>query len=394
VESSSQDIMTCAQHIVVVLDDLLGGGAARVATTLANAWVAGGRAVTLVTTDDGGRAPMYAHLGAVCHCPLHLRADSRNVFEGLWRNLQRVWTLRRAIQYLQPDILVSFLDRINVMSLLATRCTRRFAIIVSERTDPGARPVGMVFGLLRRLTYPWADAVVVQTARALELFPRRIRAKGVVIPNPVILPDGDAAQHEHPTARQPKTLVALGSLRRVKGHDLLLEAFARVAPHHPEWRLLIYGEGESRTALEAQVRALRLADRVRLPGATTDPFSCLRAADLFVLSSRTEGFPNALAEAMACGLPVVSFDCRSGPAEIIRQGLDGVLVPPEDVGALAANLDHLMGDDSERRRLAIRAPEVLKRFSLNTIIEKWEQVIQQAVRHNRPGSGRAPHGVG
>ena len=168
--------------------------------------------------------------------------------------------------------------------------------------------------------------------------------------------------------------MAMGRLVQQKGFDRLIAAFSMVAANHPDWSLTIWGEGGDRQTLEALRDRLDLQGRVALPGWTPDPFAEMREAGLFVLSSRYEGFPNVLCEAMACGVPVLSFDCP-GPRHVVRDGIDGILVPPDDVNKLAEAMDRLMADQAERERLAANGFEVTKRFGKDKIMERWERLI-------------------
>jgi glycosyltransferase involved in cell wall biosynthesis len=164
-----------------------------------------------------------------------------------------------------------------------------------------------------------------------------------------------------------------------KGFDLLLAAFAQCASKHDDWHLRIIGEGTERHRLQKLADSLGIAHRVRLDPVIKEPHSAFMDADLFILSSRYEGFPNVLLEAMACGLPVISFDCPAGPGEIIRNGIDGLLVPPNNVGALANAMDWLMGAELERRLFAMRATEVTERFSLARVADMWRHLLEDAV---------------
>lgn len=175
-----------------------------------------------------------------------------------------------------------------------------------------------------------------------------------------------------------RRVVAVGRLVAQKGFDLLLQAFARLQGRYPDWSLVIVGEGPLRAELEGLVERLGLSGRVFLPGLVQAVPALLKRCDLFVLASRYEGFPNALGEAMAAGLPVIAADCPTGPRELVRHGVDGLLVPPEDPATLAEAMDRLMGDGEERRRLAGRAVEVTARFSEEKVLALWDQVLAEA----------------
>ena len=379
--------MSGPKNITLIVNQLYDGGAARVAVHLANAWAERDRQVLILTTDLGQDAPFYPLHPRVAHRAMDLRAVSRNPLEAVGRNVSRLLQVRRAIRSSRPDLLVSFLDRNNILCLLATRGLRNLPTIISERTDPHGRSIGSAWELLRRLSYPWADCLVTQSAHAMAYFSASVRDRGRVIPNPVYRPPAATPGNGRPA--RPRIL-ALGRLHRVKGHDLLVDAFALVAHLFPDWELRIHGDGPERDSLQARIQAHGLADRITLGPNIADVGSSLRDAELFVLPSRVEGFPNALAEAMAWGLPVISFDCASGPAELIRHEWDGLLVPPLDVPALAGAMSRLMADPGERARLAGRAAEVLTRFSAGSIMDLWESAIQSAMG----SSAHSGHGGG
>jgi glycosyltransferase involved in cell wall biosynthesis len=191
----------------------------------------------------------------------------------------------------------------------------------------------------------------------------------VAIPNAV--PDiplgpGDPGAHK---------LIAAGRLEPQKGFDLLLEAFASVAAKQQDWTLDIFGRGTRRESLEQSVVDLGLAGRVRINAPTDRLGERMRDASVFVLSSRYEGFPIVLLEAMAAGLAVVSFDCPTGPSEIVADGTTGLLVPAEDVAALAAALDRVITDESLRRRLAAAAPTAVLPYSLEKVGRRWDELL-------------------
>lgn len=364
-------------RVALVISSLHAGGAERVISIMANYWAHKGWDVSILTLAAGDDVPFYELDLTVKHLPLDLAWVSANRLMGALSNLRRIWVIRRALARLRPDVVISFMDSANVLTLLASRGLR-LPVVVSDRIDPAAPDLGRIWRRLRDSAYGTANVVTVQTARAKDYFRPAVRANCVVIPNPVFPVSPESSTGTEAAVVRP-AIVFMGRLIRQKGVDLLLAAFARVRERFPEWHLVIIGEGPLRTKIEAQIAELGLEDLVALVGKVRHPEAVLRQADLFVLSSRYEGFPNALLEAMACGLPAVSFDCPSGPREIIRDGVDGILVPPGDVDGLSAALARLMSDEAERHRLGRRARDVTERFGLEKVMGIWEETLQRLV---------------
>ncbi len=365
--------------LLIFLGSLIGGGAERVAVTLSSGFARRGMEVTVVTLDS--KEDFYKVEAPVRHIVLDGKSDSKNLLQTIWITLRRIIALRKVIRRISPDWIMALMTQTNVLALLANLGLRT-KIAVWEQNHPpftASGPRGRLWEWLRRFTYPKANVVAALTKKSedwlVEHYPK---VKTVVIPNPVSWPLSDFSPVLKPAKFidvSKHLLLASGHFSTKKGFDMLLEAFSRIYKKHPAWQLAILGDGQEEEALKNFVSERGLGKAVIMPGRAGNIGDWYRRADLFVLSSRHEGFPLVVVEAMAYGVPVVSFDCDTGPRDIIREGIDGFLVPAGDIAALAEALSKVMGDDGLRKRLAERAPEVRERFPLERILDMWEHVF-------------------
>ncbi|MBD2577200.1 glycosyltransferase family 4 protein [Oscillatoria sp. FACHB-1406] len=364
-------------NLTLVINSLGAGGAERVLSIMANYWAEKKWKITLLTFDDGREAPFYELDNHINHIPLNIASNSFDFLAAIGNNVKRLKRLRSAMSHSKPNAVISFMDKTNVLTLLATY-QLKIPILISERVDTSAYKISNSWEMLRRLSYPLADKLVLQTQAAKENFPLARQLDISIIPNPILAPPDSREILVRQLLHKP-SLIAMGRLTAQKGFDLLLQAFNKIQKSFPEWKLIILGEGELRQELESLRDRLGLRDYVNFIGKVKNPYEFFLQADIFVLASRFEGFPNALCEAMACGLPVISTDCANGPREIIRNGIDGILVPNQDVSALAEAMERLMADERERIRLATRAKEITERFSLEKVMLMWETLLLECV---------------
>ncbi|WP_243140634.1 glycosyltransferase family 4 protein [Pelistega ratti] len=357
--------------LMIVIPSLLGGGAERVAVDLATYWQRKGYEVTLLTQSDSG-TDVYHLPSTICRICTHQLGQT-----GIVAQIKKVWAIRRAIKQYRPDIVIGMMTSSSVMSILAS-IGLSVNVIATEHAHPPSQQLSFFWQKLRQMTYPRAAKVLALTKMSADWIHQHILHTSVaVIPNAVRFP-----LHNQPPyipvqkPDQTKLLLAVGRLHTEKGFDVLLNAFAQIADANNQWRLVILGEGGQRQALEDQIQQLGLENKVSLPGRVGNLKDWYEQADMFVLSSRYEGLSNSLQEAMASGLCVVSFDCDTGPREVIREGIDGVLVRPvSDSKALAESLNQLMRDENLRHYYASNAPEVIHRFSAQEISEKWDDLF-------------------
>ncbi len=376
------------RRVLFVVPSLGHGGAERTCVELASRLAERGWQVAIATVAGTDR-DFYPLPATATRFSLGLQRESGNLLSGVLNNWRRVRALRRVVDEYDPQVVVALTTRVNVLALLAAR-RRGVPVVVSERVHPPSAPQGIVWEWLRNRTYPAAHAVVAQTSRSAEWLRENAGINGVtVIPNCVwaapavmdsqVLPESivNAASEGTDRAHGPtKVLLAIGRLMPQKGFDRLIPAFRQACA--PDWMLVILGEGPERErlqALAADARDTGSDASIVLPGVAGNVADWYERAELFVLSSRFEGFPNVLLEALAAGLPVVAFDCPTGVREMVRDGENGWLVPPDDKAALTAALGEAMADDAERAARAATARQSVECFSEVTVVAQWHALL-------------------
>jgi glycosyltransferase involved in cell wall biosynthesis len=343
------------------------GGAERVVSLLSAAWAERGWEVIVAAFDSPQDPVAHEFSETVELVRLGLEPGGGSRLRGLTATARRLLALRRLLRSRRPDIVISFLTKINVLTLLAAAGSG-IPVVISERNNPAEQRAHPLWAWSWKLLAPRAAAIVLQTEAIRRRYPRAIAQRAQVIPNPVAIPRNIKRQHDG------LVLAAVGRLTEQKGFDLLIHAFATLAGECPEWRLVIFGEGPQRPELERMVTHYDLTGRILLPGISANHGDWIGQADAFVLPSRFEGFPNVLVEAMLAGLPVVAFDCDFGPAEIVAHDVNGLLVPPGDVQELIVNLRNILKVSTLRDRLGDAARTSAAQFATERIVLKWDSL--------------------
>lgn len=371
------------RRICLFIGALNTGGAERVMAWLARRLAEDGDEVTLITLETPANDRIAVD-GAVRRHGLDLFGGHHPLAKP-FANLGRVLALRRALARFEADTLVAFMTHESVLAVLATLGTGR-RVVISERTAPWRKSPGRVWDALRRRFYRFADVQVAQTEPIAQWLRTRAGCRAVrVIPNAVQYPLPSHPPRVSPDAlRRPrrKLLLAVGTKPYQKGFDLLIEAFGAVAGEHPDWHLAFLGlradraeRGLSGAAIMRRARDLGLEARTLFVDHVGNVGDWYAAADLFVLPSRFEGFPNALIEAMSHGCASIAMDCETGPRDIVEDGVNGLLVTEFSSQALAAALSRCMSDPALRQALAAEAVRVREAFGEEAVFRRWRAAL-------------------
>lgn len=358
--------------ITCVIGTLGGGGAERVMTYLCGGLAARGHEVTLLTLDDS--VPDFYPV------PEDVRRERVNLptFKkaGVLGGIPRLWRLTCAVRRTRPDAVISFMT----VSVLASCFLLRIPYIYADHLDVRHLAYSRKWRILRNFFLRHAHRVTVLSERDRKYIALyHPKWKPAVIYNPAVpAPKGFFTRPAF-LEEGKKHVVAVGRLVKQKGFDRLLEAWRRICEEFPDWRLCIIGAGPDEQELKGLADTLDVLYCVRFVPPVQGLEAVYKHAELYAMSSRAEGFPMVLLEAMAAGLAAVSFDCN-GPDVIIRDGVDGFLVKQHHTDRLAAKLAELMKDEEKRRHFGEKAREVTKRFSMNKYLDAYEALCREAVK--------------
>ena len=362
------------------------GGTERVVCVKAN-YMADvlGHDVTIIVTEGHNKDSFF---------PLSPKVHVVNLaigFEDLWEKnfmvkvllyIHKQWhyrqKLKAVLMQLQPDFTISTLRReINFLTTIADGSIKIGELHLSRRNfrsqDHG--------GLLRRLFHRWWRWDLLSKLRRLDKFvalTEKAASEWPELDNITIIPDPlPLALTDHVSHFTPKRVIVVGRYAYEKGYDLMLQAWALIERKFPDWRLDMYGMGnrEPYNLLSEQLGID--ATRCKLHGSLTDVKSVYQESELLVLPSRTEGFGLVLLEAMACGLPVIAFDCENGPGSIITDGVSGLLVKPYDVELLAGKMAELMGDEERRQQMGSQGRSAAAQYAIGKVAQQWQQLFDQ-----------------
>lgn len=345
------------------------GGAERVLATISSELAERGHRITVASFDDPGADDFYPMSNGIERVRLGKLNPGNSRATDL---LARVRLLRKLS--LRPDVAVGFMHSAYVPLAIALIGTGT-PLIASERTSYHHYQRHILDNVLIHLCLPLMDRLTVNGEGIRNGFPSLIRRKMVVIQNPVARPVRQAD-----SIRDSKILLSVGGFRPEKDHRTLVEAFARISSDYPDWRLRLVGEGPLRADIERLVRHLGIEDNVSFAGLTRVIEDEYGRAQLFVLPSLYEAFPNGLAEALANGLPAIGFANCPGTNELIEDGVSGLLAAGDDrVTGLAAALATLMGSPEKRLAMGSAAAASVVKYSLKRIADEWENLLDAVV---------------
>ena len=301
---------------------------------------------------------------------------SSNPLQAIRGNYRLFKKIDNIVKNNEFDLLISFMTTANVLGTGIGKLNR-IPVIISERTNPYHQKLSPFWQLLRKISYRYSDILVVQTETIRKFFDGKIDGKKLMIlPNPI---SNESTQKRilNNWFEKKNIILSVGRLIPSKAHDMLIRAFAQT--NHKGWELWIAGNGPEYDKLKKLINELKVADQVKLLGLVKDTPTLYNTSKIFAFSSTYEGFPNALIEAMHFGLACISTDCPTGPAELIKDGENGFLVPMNDIKAMGEKLTILMEKPSKIEEFGKKSVLAVLQYEEYNVISKWENIMKRLI---------------
>lgn len=365
--------------ILFLISSLSAGGAERVVSNLSNYWAStNNHELTIMTIANN--KDFYFLNPAIKRIVLNADIDSKTFISGLFNNILRIVKIRKNLKLIKPEIVIGMTYSCAIPLIIAS-IGLKCKIIVSERTFPPIQNIGSIWNILRWILYPFASKVVVLTTENKNWFNKNIpRANIEIIPNPAIFPlnneNGDIKRINEYISKSDNIILSVGRMDEGKQFNKLIFTFFKLLPTLKNWKLVIVGSGPRYSSLVGLVSRLKLTEHVVFPGQCNNIGDWYARASIYVMSSKYEGFPNSLVEALAYGCPSISYDCDTGPRDIINNYQNGILVSPVgDIPALTFAVKTLIEDFELREKFSQNAINIRKNLSIEFVAKLWEKLF-------------------
>lgn len=359
--------------ILFYIGNLRKGGAERVVATLSNKLVEKNEVIIITTTNEKVEYSLDKSI----------KLFSLKNFDGnknpLVKNIIYLKRLKDYIKEIDPDIILGFLPEPSYR-LLILKPFIKSPVIISDRNDPKIEYASLKSRTIMKFLYKRADGFVFQTDEARDYFCKKIQDKSIVIANPV----DDRFLKTKYVGYKSTEFINVGRLNEQKNQILLIESFKDVIKKYPNYKLLIYGEGSLKNELSMYIKDNKLNNNVKLCGNVDDIDNILKDKKGFILSSKYEGMPNALMEAMAVGVPCISTDCPcGGPRELIKNNINGLLVKSNDKNELVSAMYKIIENDKMCKKIAMSAKKNMNNYSCDKIVSKWFEFMKEVYKNEK-----------
>ncbi len=354
--------------IAFVIGSLSSGGAERVVSTLSNELIKTYKVFIITFVATPPFYPLDDQIKVV-PCTNNI-TPSQNILQSLRTNFFLLKRIHILLKQNKIDLVIGFLTTPNILSIIAAKW-QRIPVIVSERNNPYCEDeqLSRFWRILRRITFPYANNVVVQTNLIKGYYEKFIVSKKLkIVPNPI-----NPSFISYNEDIRENIILNVGRLTKQKDQHLLIRVFASLNPEG--WRLVIVGEGPLRNTLERLITSLKMEDKIVLVGQSSNIAEHYKKSKIFAFTSKFEGFPNALMEAMHFGLACISTDCPSGPSELIKNEANGFLIPLNETQLFESQLHRLVLDESLRKKISLAAREEVQKYYIKEIADKWNKMI-------------------